>query len=100
MSSYFYPYNYLNYNTLNRPPTFTNTCFPPNCPQPAPYIDKLKNPDQDAYVNMLNERYNIGFKRLVDNYQPSRLDNLNSYPIFNSNMGSLPTNYMNYKSRF
>jgi hypothetical protein len=99
MSSYFYPYSYLNYNTLNRPPTFTNTCFPPNCPQPMPYIDRLKNANQQDYVNMLTERYNIGFKRLIDSREPNRFDNLNNYPIYNSNMGPLPSNYMNYRSK-
>lgn len=96
MSSFFYPYNYLNYNTLNRPSTFTNTCFSPNCPQPLPYADNLKSPDQDKFVKMLTDRYNIGLQRYIDSRVPSRFDNLNNLPIFNSNMGPLPSNYMKY----
>lgn len=97
MSSYFYPYNYLNYNTLNKPPTFTNTCFSPNCPQPLPYQSNLDTPAQNAYVKMLTDRYDIGLKRYQDSRQPTRFDNLDNFPVYNTNMGPLPSNYMNYK---
>lgn len=96
MSVYYYPYNYLNYNTLNIPSTFTNTCFPLNCPQPAPYSDRIKN--NREYVDMLTKRYEIGLKRYLDSRQPGIFDNLNNYPVYNSNMAKLPSNYMNYKS--
>ena len=88
MSISFYPYKTLNYNTLNHPSTFTTYCFSDsNCPSIQQDYPK---PDPE-FDKMLENRYNIGLQRLKNYYQASDLDNLNNFPVYNTNMKPLNT---------
>lgn len=78
-----YPYQYIGYNTLNRPSTISDYCYyPDNCPNtyyPTYKYNKL-------YTNYQKELAGLGTIRYLSGWQQERDNNLNGCPVFNSNM--------------
>lgn len=87
-----YPYQQLNYNTLNLPSTITPYCFTPNCPAAHLHYNNYN------IGNIMEQEanYNIGLTRLLKSREIERDNNPSGCPVFNSNMAPLKTNYMNY----
>ena len=84
-----YPYLRLGYNTLNRPSTFTDYCYFPDCPNVQYPINKFNKQYTQAQI----KDFVTGIKRYTEGYKSDRDDNLNGCPVFNSNMKMPTKNY-------
>jgi len=82
----------LGYDTLTGPSTFTQYCFPPNCPEETFPYDKYNL----GYTNEQKATYDRGLSRLLAHKQVQRDDFWGSCPVFNSGMLPLPANFMKY----
>lgn len=88
-----YPVARQGYDTLTLPSAIIPYCFPPNCPTaPFPYGNYA-----DLYTRSQQEKKDLGLQRYLQSRQPQFDYNTRQYsPVFNSSMGPLATNYMNY----
>lgn len=79
--------DYVTFNTLTNPPTFSQY----NWNRIPPLIN-------NKFVSDMQKEYDIGVKRLNTRDQTIR-SNWIDYPVFNTNMTPLATNYMKYRSK-
>lgn len=84
--------NYISFNTLTRPPTFSQYNW-----------RQIPSPIDTEFIKNKDKQYELGVKRFQSRDQNIRT-NWIDYPVFNSNMNPLHTNYMcngycSYKSK-
>jgi hypothetical protein len=91
----YYPYDFINYNTFQTTNGNSNSfCFENNCPDNEYIFPYWKY--KDWYTNQQIRNYQNGLDKYITSRQFLRTDNLNSNPVFNSNMKPVQNNFMYY----
>lgn len=88
------PPQHLGYQTLVGPSTFTQYCFPPDCPD-LPFTTADYS---STYTNKQIEDFNVGLQRFMDSRQIERDNFPAACPVYMSYMGPPSAgNYLRYE---